>query len=349
MSGRLVLFCSITFYISGTFGLTTIIPDDISQNASSASVNHLSVMTYNIMQPVIGYWDQKHRILRLIPSLEQLDLPDVIVFTGVIRSSAHAVIKAWKVYPYKTDVVGRMCNLKSWNSTTGKCSSRIIVSNGGVIIISKYPVLTEHQYIFSTYAHNTIDRRRNKGAIFVSVEKEGKTYHVVGTQLQRNDLRRRFHPSNLETHNIRVLQCEEIMNWLSRFQLLPSEPLIFAGDLIDSYIKETDYVLELFRTLHVFDTVYKPIMIGSYSYGSNALTKLSVNWYESQIYNDNVDYILLSKDHAGYVSSDMIAIPLKDNKKHYWRHLKGTWAFGYHTGYYRDLSDHYPVVSVISY
>lgn len=313
--------------------------------------DELSIMTYNIFQPKAGNWDEDQRLEHLIPSLESMLLPDVIVFTEVFSSDAQEMLSEWPAYQYKTDVVGRDCE-GDWTSTSGMCSGGTFVSKGGVMVVSRYPILSRHQYVFIAYDENTDDDYVNKGAIYTPVQKGDRVYHVFGTQLQANEYGHRSAPLS-ETHQIRVQQCVEINEWIGTFELSVAEIVIVAGDFIDPYTPHHHESLAkaLFSVLSLKDTVEKEMSVGSFSVSTNDLAKL-VTYENDQTdyeYNDYTDFVLIRSDYGGKIKSAMHAIEFKSPEKFYWRHLKGTWPFGYHDGNYSDLSDHYPVMSVVEY
>ncbi|EPR63489.1 endonuclease/exonuclease/phosphatase family protein [Toxoplasma gondii RUB] len=88
----------------------------------------------------------------------------------------------------------------SWTSVSGNYQGAR--RNGGVAIISKWPILERHAYIY--YRGALPDCLENKGAILARIEKAGKIYNVVGTHLQ----------SGNSNNKIRVAQLKELAAWL---------------------------------------------------------------------------------------------------------------------------------------
>ncbi|PHJ24809.1 endonuclease exonuclease phosphatase domain-containing [Cystoisospora suis] len=88
----------------------------------------------------------------------------------------------------------------AWNSVSGNYMGTR--RNGGVVIISRWPILQRHAYI---YHHSAMpDSLENKGAVLVRIDKGGKIYNVVGTHLQSGE----------SNNNIRVAQAKELAAWL---------------------------------------------------------------------------------------------------------------------------------------
>ncbi|PFH38107.1 endonuclease/exonuclease/phosphatase family protein [Besnoitia besnoiti] len=88
----------------------------------------------------------------------------------------------------------------AWTSVSGNYQAAR--RNGGVVIVSKWPILEQHAYIY----HNAAmpDCLENKGAVLVRIDKGGKIYNVVGTHLQSGD----------RNNDIRLAQLKELAVWL---------------------------------------------------------------------------------------------------------------------------------------
>lgn len=87
-----------------------------------------------------------------------------------------------------------------WTSVTGAFSR--VRRNGGVLIISKWPLVERHAYVFKNGA--LPDCLENKGAVLVRVNKCGRIYNVVGTHLQ----------SGYSNSHVRLAQFRELATWL---------------------------------------------------------------------------------------------------------------------------------------
>lgn len=97
---------------------------------------------------------------------------DVIVFEEAFDTSARKILldNLREEYPYQTDVVGR--TKKNWDASLGNFRSYSLV-NGGVVILSKWPIEEKIQYIFNDSGCGT-DWFANKGFVYVKINKEGK-------------------------------------------------------------------------------------------------------------------------------------------------------------------------------
>ncbi|CDJ39532.1 endonuclease/exonuclease/phosphatase domain-containing protein, putative [Eimeria tenella] len=105
-----------------------------------------------------------------------------------------------------------------WDSVCGSFSR--FRGNGGIVILSKWPMLRRHAYIFSASAYP--QSLSNAGAALVQVEKCGKVYNVLAMQLQPG-----------ANHNpLRVAQVKEVMEW-ARTGMEDIEKVEFASSDVD--------------------------------------------------------------------------------------------------------------------
>ncbi|CDJ30206.1 endonuclease/exonuclease/phosphatase domain-containing protein, putative [Eimeria mitis] len=105
-----------------------------------------------------------------------------------------------------------------WDSVCGSFSR--FRGNGGILILSKWPMLRRHAYIFSASAYP--QSRCNAGAALVQVEKCGKVYNMLAMQLQPG-------PNN---NALRVAQVKEVMAW-ARTGMEDAEKVEFASCDVD--------------------------------------------------------------------------------------------------------------------
>lgn len=111
------------------------------------------------------------------------------------------------------------CVTKSgWDSVCGSFSR--LRGNGGIVILSKWPLLRRHAYIFSASAYP--ESLCNAGAALVQVEKCGKVYNMLAMQLQPG-------PTN---NALRVAQVKEVMAW-ARTGMEDAEKVEFASCDLD--------------------------------------------------------------------------------------------------------------------
>lgn len=106
-----------------------------------------------------------------------------------------------------------------WDSVCGSFSR--FRGNGGIVILSKWPILRRHAYIFSSSAYP--QSLYNAGAALVQVEKCGKVYNLLAMQLQPG-------PNN---NALRVSQVKEVMAW-ARTGMEDAEKVEFASCDVDA-------------------------------------------------------------------------------------------------------------------
>lgn len=316
-----------------------------------AKPTQLRVMAYNIMQlgDIAGDWDQENRLRRLNEGIRQIQpLPDVIVLNEVFTDDAAKVLSQLAdLYPYQTPNVGQNCTGEGWASLSGNCSNSLLVVRGGVMIISRYPIIEQHALVYHASQLGSWDYQSNKGAAYIKIKKNGLFFHVVGTHLQA------AHKDTESSHPIRMRQLAEMQQWVDGFGISRSEPVIVAGDMNVEFgqIQQRQDMLGQCQCL----LDYQPTDIRSYSATDNWHTRANAYYFKFPLdYNDTLDYVMTRSDYRlPHQPAEMHVIPLKARQSWYWSYLRGWWSFvsgeTWHEGYYRDLSDHYPVVATFYY
>ena len=144
--------------------------------SAHSKADTLKVMAYNIMQLNVQDWDQANRAQRLPNVISQLsDSPDVILISEAFSSQSEAALtQLAQLYPYQTPNVGEDCSGAGWQSLTGNCSNSPFVIRGGVVILSKYPIITQKAHVFNNSLTDSWDYLANKGFAYVEIEKHGK-------------------------------------------------------------------------------------------------------------------------------------------------------------------------------
>ncbi|MDK2594069.1 sphingomyelin phosphodiesterase [Pseudoalteromonas obscura] len=304
----------------------------------------LKVMAYNIMQLNVQDWDQSNRAQRLPMALTSLDdRPDVIIVNEVFNSDAEQALAALSsIYPYQTPNVGQDCSGSGWDGLTGNCSNSPFVIRGGVVIISKYPIISQKAHVFTQSLSGSWDYLANKGFAYVEIEKGGLRYHLIGTHLQAT------HDGNTEEeHRVRMGQLREIQTFIKAQNIPSSEPLIIGGDMNVEWSKQQE-VTDMLTTARAKLNFETPV-IGSFSAKHNWFTKANAYYFDYSLeYNDTLDYVFWHADHKQPKNNPSMTVRYpKADKNWYWSYIKGNWNLSngrhYHNGYYNELSDHYPV------
>ncbi|WP_201033231.1 sphingomyelin phosphodiesterase [Leptospira noguchii] len=248
---------------------------------------------------------------------------DVIVFERLSHNTAGKILleKIRSEYPYQTDVVGR--TKKDWDITLGTYKEPPI-TNGGVVIVSKWPIEEKIQYIFNNSSCGQ-DQYYNKGFAYVKINKDGKKFHIIGTQLQA----RASDCFNSE-ETIRKRQFNNIRDFIYSKNIPKNETVLIAGDL--NVIKGSNEYYDMISRLNVNEPKYVGVPF-TLDTKTNAI---AAYYYENEepVY---LDYIFVSKSHAQPpVWQNLAYDPISST---IWKRSDG------YTSY--EFSDRYPVYGFV--
>ncbi|MGA5134077.1 sphingomyelin phosphodiesterase [Streptomyces olivoreticuli] len=204
------------------------------------SATSLSVMAFNVEQlpsitDIAGTpgSDRKAERREAAAAVIKRENADVVVLDEAFNKYAQAMRNAElkEIYPYQTKLVGEYCSgSDKWTSFTGNCSNSPFVVNGGVTLLSKYPISESHQLVYNNSDSKTADYKSNKGAALARLSVSGKSVWVAGTHLQADEAG----SSPVEnTRKVRLEQLKELRSWAS--QKAKGEPVVVAGDFNVEY------------------------------------------------------------------------------------------------------------------
>ncbi|HRI28322.1 MAG TPA: sphingomyelin phosphodiesterase [Chitinophagales bacterium] len=166
----------------------------------------LNVLTYNVymLPPPLAFTHQKKRAA-LLPAY--LHGYDAIILNEVFYNAARKILLKGLAaeYPYQTKVLDK--------------KGRPV--NGGVVIVSRWPIEKTDQYIYTLCASE--DCYAAKGVMYAQINKLGKKYHLFGTHAQADDK-----PKYIA---IRKTQMEEMSRFVLSKNIPPDEPTLIGGDL----------------------------------------------------------------------------------------------------------------------
>lgn len=272
---------------------------------SSEKKTQISVLTYNTqLLPfyacVIDDINQSDIRAKDIPAF--IKNYDVVILQELLdRHLRDLVITGMQVsYPYHSLVVGH---------NTSK------VLTGGVMIFSKWPIIKEDQIVYSLGA--SFDNLAAKGVSYIAINKQGKTYHIVGTHLQSGE--------KITEKHIRQKQLEEMHAFIQQLHVPVTEPLLIGGDLnVNRSSNESETLL---NSLHV-----KLIDNMGYRYSADSQVN-TMAVYKGSSY---IDYIFFSNHHEQPFKAinKVFVIRDFDNEKK-WPKF--------------DLSDHFPVAGYFEF
>lgn len=297
-----------------------------SAAADEAATPSLKVLTYNTFlfsKMLYPNWGQDHRAAAITaaPFFQGKDV--VVVQEAFDNSSSDALKqKAAAQYPHQTPVMGR--SKDGWDATGGSYSAAT-PEDGGVAVLSKWPIIRKEQYVYKDACG--ADWWSNKGFVYVVLNVNGTKVHVVGTHAQSTD------PGcgSGEAARMRSRQFRAIDAFLDGKNVPASEQVLVAGDFnVDS--RSAEYATMLTdagltgadaRTGHPYSFDTADNSIARYRYPDDP--------------REDLDYVLHRAGHAkpaGW-TNDVV-------KEECAPWTVSSWGTKYT---YTNLSDHYPVIA----
>lgn len=317
--------------LSFGIGLGALYSGSSAQAEMSTNQNDtLKVMTHNVYMlstNLYPNWGQNERA-DLIGAADYMKNQDVVILNEVFDNNAsnHLLGNLKKEYPNQTAVLGRS-NGNEWDKTLGNYSSST-PEDGGVAIVSKWPIVEKVQYVFEKGCGP--DNLSNKGFVYTKIKKNDRFVHVIGTHLQAED---NMCGQTLPA-SVRTKQLQEIQEFIKNKNIPNNEYVLIGGDMNVNKINaennsDSEYA-SMFKTLHA--------SIPSYT-GHTATWDAMTNSIAKYNFPDSpaeyLDYIITSKDHANpsYIENKVL-----QSKSPQW--TVTSWLKKYT---YNDYSDRYPV------
>ncbi|WP_030671952.1 sphingomyelin phosphodiesterase [Streptomyces sp. NRRL B-1347] len=294
-------------------------------SASAAETPRLKVLTYNAFlfsKTLYPNWGQDHRA-KEIPAAGFFRGNDVVVLQEAFDNSASDALQknASALYPHQTPVMGR--SKSGWDATGGAYSA-LTPEDGGVTVLSKWPIVRKEQYVYKDACG--ADYHSNKGFVYAVLDVNGTKTHVVGTHAQSTD------PGcgAGEAAATRAKQFKELDAFLDAKRIPANEQVLVAGDFnVDSHSPEYASMLADAglapadeRTGHPYSFDTRDNSISSERYPNDP--------------REDLDYVLHRQGHArpsGW-KNDVV----KEQSAPW---TVSSWGKQYT---YTNLSDHYPVV-----
>ncbi|EMY79418.1 sphingomyelin phosphodiesterase [Leptospira weilii serovar Ranarum str. ICFT] len=296
-----------------------------SVNVGPANVE-IKILSHNVFLlpkglPGWGDWAQNERAEQ-IASSDHIKNQDLIVFEEVFDTNAGKILldKIRSLYPYQTDVIGR--TRSDWDATLGDYRSLSLI-NGGVAIVSKWPIEEKIQYIFQDPGCGA-DYFSNKGFVYVKIDKNGNKIHLIGTHVQAEDSE-----CSDSGVSVRANQFDEIRNFIDSKKIPNDEIVLIAGDL--NAIKGSIEYYNMLIRLNANEPTYAGI---PFTWDTET-NEIAAFYFEKEkpVY---LDYILVSKSHfQPPVWQNLAYDPISAK----------TWTVAGYTS--DEFSDHYPVYGFI--
>ncbi|ARF58580.1 sphingomyelin phosphodiesterase [Streptomyces gilvosporeus] len=293
--------------------------------ASAATTPRLKVLTYNtflMSKNLYPNWGQDHRA-QAIPDADFFQGNDVVVLEEAFDNSSSDALKsrAAAQYPHQTPVVGR--SKDGWDATGGAYSA-VTPEDGGVTLLSTWPILRKEQYIYKDACGS--DSYSNKGFVYAVLDVNGTKVHVVGTHTQSTDSGCKAGEAAAD----RARQLKEIDAFLDAKNIPADEEVMLAGDLntdsrSDEYhalLGNADVAPADSRTGHPYSFDTQENSIAKYRYPNDP--------------REDLDYVLYRNGHARPAGWQNTVVKEESAP---W--TVSSWGKDYT---YTNLSDHYPVI-----
>ncbi len=299
MKKLLLLFVAIAFVSCSEENLFSIENAEKSNARLSTTTESLSVMSYNVYQlpSILPQYKSKERASELFKYITNLgeNTPDVLVIEEGfnVRFGDEFLAKIKITYPYATPLLGLYCNSKggtalypnNWDGYYGNCGNTLFNVNGGIMILSKYPILKKYQWIFQSQI-NSAEGLSNRGVAYAVIEKNNKKYHIFGTHTASEQ-------PNYPGRATREKQFTEIRNFKNSFNIPSSEAVIYAGDMNVEYTLSEEYMKMKTLLNGTNNYFFNPLQErGTYS---NQNTVVQYQGFKG--YNDTLDYIFLANEN----------------------------------------------------
>ena len=314
-----------------------------------------TIATYNLMVPVpepLRNNGQTIRVQKLPQAIEDLtgrvlNGLDVIAVQELIPNHLRAQFlehMKQKGFLYHT------ASLK-----TDYMSLKFKAVNGGVIILSKHPILVEYNKVFDTECES-VDCIACKGVVYCRIQLENKNIvNVLSTHFQAWD--------TCKGRRIRRQQAICVKKFIDSLHIPKDEPVILVGDLnLDFYNHNTElhYLLGIMKLkLNKFNPNSTPFSSDPRSntlVGNDDTIRYATDKYPKGCYEDYLnslscpccprellDYVTFSINHLQPIDSEMSVFVIKTKRRF---NMKFNITTERETN---DLSDHYPVIGSFSW
>ncbi|WP_433332186.1 sphingomyelin phosphodiesterase [Spirillospora sp. CA-294931] len=288
--------------------------------SAAAEPPPLKVISYNLMLlPVAGTGNQTRADLLAKAGL--LRDYDVIVLQEMFQNGVSDPFLDGLAgsHPHRTPVMGR--SKSGWDQTLGDYSA-LTPEDGGVVVLSKYPITRKIQYVYDDACG--ADWWANKGFVYTTLDVGGTPAHVVGTHAQATDSTCSTSPAA-----IRRSQFTELDAFLDGRRIPAAEQVLIAGDYnVDRFDGTSEYR----DTLALLDAAAPSYAGHSYSWDpvKNAFTKFKYPDYDTP---EHLDYVLYRKGNA-HPSSPVVRTLTPQSPP---------WTSDGRT--FTEFSDHYPVTN----
>jgi sphingomyelin phosphodiesterase len=304
-----------------SFAALALILSPASQASSGDQFKLLAHNVFLLPSTIKPGWGQQQRAA-LIAQAGYIQGQDAVILNELFDNPASAILLDGlrSQYPFQTPVLGR--TRSGWDATLGAYSDTT-PEDGGVAIVSRWPIEQRIQYVYSQGCG--ADYLSNKGFVYVRLNRNGQAVHIIGTHAQAADT---GCPDGKGTA-VRASQFEELRNFIAAKGIALDQLVFIGGDF--NVIKDSSEYSDMLERLQVnapnsyagsdttFDT--KRNGIANYQYPNHA--------------PEYLDYIFLSRHHR--------QLPFWHNQALDTPAPRWTVSMAGATWQFQDYSDHSPV------
>lgn len=267
------------------------------------NADELKVMTYNIWAlPAIA----RHIDDRMAEIPDYVKGYDALLLQEVFAADRDDfLMELAKEYPYQS----RMLNKKGIN-----------IYDGGVIIVSRYPIVNEAQYVYPDCSGT--DCFADKGVNYVEIIKDGRAYHLFDTHAASYD-------TDIAREN-RQKQFAQIRALAASLNIPANESVVYGGDMNVNKLKFPDDYANMFKNLNASEPDYAGYTLSTFD---PRINPFAGEPGDNDEFVEYLDYIVVSKEYKqSEENTNTVKVP-RTSSEALWSH----W----------DLSDHFPVKAEI--
>ncbi|MCL9782562.1 sphingomyelin phosphodiesterase [Vibrio sp. S4M6] len=265
--------------------------------------NTLKIMTYNIWAlPVIASYIGER--FDIIPDF--VSGYDVLALQEVFASGRSEFLRELaKEYPYQTEMLDKQ---------------GANIYDGGVIIVSRYPIVKQAQYVFPDCTGT--DCFADKGVNYAEVIKGGKAYHVFATHTASSDTDK--------AREYRQRQFRQIRALATSLEIPEHETVVYSGDFnVNKRKFPVDYQ-HMMENLRAIEPSYSGYTESTFDPRINDFAGTATPDGEGIEY---LDYVMVSSEYAVKShNNNRVDVPRTTDERLWKRY---------------NLSDHFPVSAVI--
>lgn len=172
--------------------------------------------------------------------------------------------------------------------------------DGGVLIVSKYPIVKTKEYIYSAPPLGTIhlttdinwDWMANKGVLYAQIIKDNRPYHIFGTHTQAQ-YKKMTDAMKKELKQTGINQIKQMAAFIKDQHIPNTDPVIMAGDFNINQFREDQR--DMYQTLKSQLNALVPELVGKQNSSGNDMSgkPSTITTTPSRI-----DYVLVHQNYA---------------------------------------------------